>query len=246
MILLVLPAYNEEAAIVSLLERVKKFQESREAAVSIRIIVVDDGSRDQTAERVEAFRGLPITLIRHEKNMGLSGAIKTGLSYAVEAAQPDDIIVTMDSDDTHGPALMKSMLERIEQGYNVVIASRYLHDSRIVGLSRFREFLSYGASLLFRLAFPIRGVRDYTCGYRAYEARIIKEAFERWKDDFISEEGFTCMVDILLKLRQMDCIFVEVPMVLRYDRKPGVSKMNVPRTIRRTLYLLVRRRLGLP
>jgi dolichol-phosphate mannosyltransferase len=115
----------------------------------------------------------------------------------------------------------------------------------VVGLSRFREILSYGASLLFRLTFPIQGVRDYTCGYRAYEARIIKAAFERWKDDFISEEGFTCMVDILLKLRQMDCIFVEVPMVLRYDRKPGVSKMNVPRTIRRTLYLLVRRRLGL-
>ena len=55
----------------------------------------------------------------------------------------------------------------------------------------------------------------------------------------VSEEGFSCMVDILLKLRTMDLSFAEVPMILRYDLKGGASKMNVPRTVLRTLKLLL-------
>jgi dolichol-phosphate mannosyltransferase len=64
---------------------------------------------------------------------------------------------------------------------------------------------------------PIRGVRDYTCGYRAYRGRVLRQAFQRYGDDFINQEGFQCMVDILLKLRKMDVIFGEVPLILRYD-----------------------------
>jgi dolichol-phosphate mannosyltransferase len=152
----------------------------------------------------------------------------------------------MDADDTHAPALMGQMLDRVEEGYNLVIASRYLPQSRIVGLSAFRAFLSWGAGLLFRFTFPIKGVRDYTCGYRAYQAGLLRAAFEKWGNDFINQPGFSCMVDILLRLSTLEPVVVEVPLLLRYDRKPGASKMNVRRTITQTLNLMVRRRLGLP
>jgi dolichol-phosphate mannosyltransferase len=85
-------------------------------------------------------------------------------------------------------------------------------------------------------------VRDYSCGYRAYRASLLREAFARWDQDFISEPGFSCMVDILLKLDKLGAICTEVPMILRYDRKPGKSKMNVRKTIWQTLSLLIRRR----
>ena len=97
---------------------------------------------------------------------------------------------------------------------------------------------------LFQLFFPTRGIRDYTCGYRAYRASVLTEAFRRYGDDFVNQEGFQCMVDILIKLRRMDLIFREVPLILRYDLKGGASKMNVARTVRRTLELMAQRRLG--
>ena len=62
-----------------------------------------------------------------------------------------------------------------------MIASRYRR-RRVVGASLHRRVLSWGASLLLRAVFPIRGVRDYTCGYRAYRAPVLRQAFERYGD----------------------------------------------------------------
>ena len=69
-------------------------------------------------------------------------------------------------------------------------------------------------------------------------------AVARYGSRFVDTEGFQCMVDILLKLRKLDVIFGEAPMILRYDLKRGASKMRVARTIRQTLSLLAKRRLG--
>jgi len=74
---------------------------------------------------------------------------------------------------------------------------------------------------------------------------LLKKAFQEYGDEFISEAGFSCMVDILIKLRKYDPIVEEVPLILRYDQKRSISKMDVRKTIWQTLYLLVRRRLGL-
>jgi len=93
-----------------------------------------------------------------------------------------------------------------------------------------------------RAVFPIQGVRDYTCGFRAYRASILQAAFARYSEQLISQKGFSCMVDILLKLRTLepDPIMGEVPLVLRYDLKHGMSKMRAARTIVDTLVLMGR------
>src|SRR5262249_54712010 len=98
------------------------------------------------------------------------------------------------------------------------------------------------ARFLFQITFPLSGVRDYTCGYRAYHGKLLKKAFQKYGNDFIERDGFEAMVDILLKLRRMGAIFCEVPLVLRYDEKRGASKMRVFRTIRRSLSLIFNRR----
>jgi dolichol-phosphate mannosyltransferase len=74
---------------------------------------------------------------------------------------------------------------------------------------------------------------------------VLRAAVGLYRDEFINEEGFQCMVDILLKLSRMKLRFCEVPLVLRYDRKAGQSKMKVTRTAAATLLLLLRRRIGL-
>ena len=95
--------------------------------------------------------------------------------------------------------------------------------------------------MLFR-SFPVRGVKDYTCGYRAYRMELIQKAFSLYGENFINQNGFECMVDILIKLRKMEAIFREVPLVLRYDLKEGVSKMRVVKTISRSLMLIAKHR----
>jgi len=240
-ILVVLPAYNEEAALGPLLVRLARLEGQLRLALSV--LVVDDGSTDDTAGAA-ARAPLPVMIVRHPVNRGLGEAIKTGLLAAVERADDEDVIVLMDADDTHSPALIQRMVDRIEEGSDVVIASRYLPESRVAGLSAWRRFLSAGASWVFRIACPVPGVKDYTCGYRAYRALVLRDAIGRWGADFVSEPGFTCNVDILLKLSALGAVFAEVPLILRYDRKPGASKMAVGRTTRQTLALLLRHRFG--
>lgn len=132
----------------------------------------------------------------------------------------------------------------IQEGFDVVIASRYQPGSRVLGVPWFRRIMSFSASWLFRILFPTPGVRDFTCGYRAYRAGALRKAIDHYGPSFVDQTGFQCMVDIILKLRTMDVIFGEVPMLLRYDLKGGGSKMRVYKTAKSTLLLLVKRRMG--
>ena len=132
----------------------------------------------------------------------------------------------------------------IHEGCDVVIASRFESGGTVRGVPLNRHFLSIGARLLFTTLFPTRGVRDYTSGYRAYRASVVREAFAKYGDDFVGETGFSCMADVLLKLRKQGVVFGEAPLRLRYDLKGGESKMQVFRTIWLTLKLLARQRVS--
>jgi dolichol-phosphate mannosyltransferase len=240
---IVLPAYNEAEHLPALLAALRETMDDN--GIAYEVIVVDDGSRDRTGEVVEAHAGeLPVVLIRHAVNQGLGATIRDGLLAALERAAARDVVVTMDADDTHMPGLIVQMVRMIGEGYDVVIASRYRAESRLYGVPLHRRAMSRAASLLLRVIFPIRGVRDFTCGYRAYRADVLRRAVDRYHDEFVNQDGFQCMVDILLKLRPMHLIFGEVPLLLRYDRKGGDSKMDIASTAANTLLLLVRRRLG--
>jgi dolichol-phosphate mannosyltransferase len=240
---IVLPAYNEESSLPPLLESIRNALGP--ANIAYRVIVVDDGSRDQTARVArQASSRMPVELIAHAQNQGLAAAIRTGLCGALERSGSADVILTMDCDNTHPPRLIPHMLARIDAGCDVVIASRFQPGAVVVGVPRSRVLYSFAARWLFQILFPIRGVRDYTCGYRAYRAGAMRRALDRYGDRLISETGFSCMADLLLKLRQLPLRMAEVPLELRYDRRGADSKMRVWRTIRQTLLLMMRRRFG--
>jgi dolichol-phosphate mannosyltransferase len=240
---IVLPAYNEQEALSPLLDAIQQALEP--ARVHYSVIVVDDGSRDNTAGVVgEASFRMPVELVAHDMNRGLAAALRTGLSEALGRSGPDDVIVTMDCDNTHPPRLIPGMLAKLRGGRDVVIASRFQPGAQVTGVPRLRNFYSLGARWLFQILFPIKGVRDYTCGYRAYRASCLGAASERFGEKLISETGFSCMADLLLKLRQLDVEMAEVPLDLHYENRGGGSKMRVLRTIRQTLLLMMRRRFG--
>jgi dolichol-phosphate mannosyltransferase len=245
-ILVVLPAYNEAEATPRLLGRLRDV--ARTSSQPIACLLVDDGSSDGTAAAAERESGgaLPIQVVRHPENRGLHGALDTGLRTAVAQCAPDDWIVTMDADDTHPPDLITLMMARaVEQNASVVIASRFQPGAEWHGLSWDRLIFSYTVSWMFRIAWPLPNVRDYTCGYRAYRAGVIAAAYERWGAQLVNEPSFACMPDVLWKVSRLKPRFSEVPLSLHYDRKPGPSKMQVYRTIRRSLALLIKRRVGI-
>ena len=228
---IVLPVYNEEGALDRLLERIAT---AMATMGTYTVIVVDDGSTDRSAEIARARQAvMPVELVDHGRNRGLGEALRSGLVRASARAGPDDVIVTMDADDTHPPELIASMLRRIDEGSDVVIASRYAAGAREVGLSARRKLLSRGASLLLSALFPLDGARDYSCGYRAYRAPVMQRALEAYGPALVEETGFACAPEVLLKLRRLGVRTSEVPLVLRYDRKEGASKMRAMRTISR-------------
>lgn len=240
-IIIVLPAYNEEESIGPLCQSLGEAM--KEDGLSYQVLIVNDGSKDNTAQIASRFKKkMPLEIINHRKNLGLSEAIKTGLTNALERAGPGDVIVTMDADNTHTPGLILRMIRMIREGSDVVIASRYQPGSRVRGVSFSRQVISFWAGYLFRVFFPIKGVRDYTCGYRAYKATVLKRAIQRYGKSFFDQPGFSVQVDILLKMRKLDIIVTEAPLILRYDLKHGISKMKVIKTIKETLILLVKRR----
>ena len=240
---IVLPAYNEAENLGDLIQSISRSM--RVAQLDYEIVIVDDGSRDGTRDVAQSY--LPhasLTILVHTENQGLGATMRDGFDYVAKKAQPTDFVVAMDADNTHNPALIKSMISCLEEGNDVVIASRYERGSQIKGVPAFRQWLSLMASFLFRICFPVRGVKDYTCGYRAYRVQLIQEAFAKYGTGFINQNGFECMVDILIKLRKMDALFRELPLVLRYDFKKGESKMRVARTILRSLALIAKYRLA--
>ncbi|MEP6653447.1 MAG: glycosyltransferase family 2 protein [Myxococcales bacterium] len=246
MIYVVLPAYNEAKNIQPLLDSLATAM--RDGGLpNYRVLVVNDGSTDETLVRLQALQAtLPLVILDNEVNMGLAETLKRGLVAAVEMVTDEDIVVTMDADNSHSPALIKRMVLSIQEGNDVVIASRFRYGARVRGVPVHRRMLSSGASMLFRMLFPIDGVRDFTCGYRAYRATLLKRAFtDLGPSAIISEKGFSCMVDILLKIREYYPIITEVPLILRYDQKQGASKMKVMRTVTDTLKLAARRRFGI-
>jgi dolichol-phosphate mannosyltransferase len=237
----VLPAFNEEASLPPLLRRLADVARTEQ----VTVWVVDDGSADATVAVAEAgYGGLDVRVVRHLVNLGLGRAVQSGLRAALEAASPDDIVVVMDADDTHDPALIRALHAEITAGADVAICSRFVPggDDRTAPFGR--RLLSRGAAQLFHRALDVDGVRDFTSGYRAYRASLLARASAHWGERLVEEQGFACMVELLLKLRHCHPVITEVPLALRYDRKQGPSKLKLRRTVVQYLKLLVRDRLS--
>lgn len=238
-----LPAYNEERSLPGLLERfIAVAPELERRGAKLRVLVVDDGSTDGTIATAESFKDrLDLEVIPHGVNRNLGAGLRTGLTGALKRCSAGDLVATMDADNTHDPDLLPRMWEILEgEKADLVIASRYCPGGEEIGLTKLRQLLSRGASFLLSVVARVPGARDYTCGYRLYRASLLQRAFAAWGDRLIEEVGFVCMAELLVKLGRGGARVREAPLILRYDRKEGASKMKVMKTISR--YFVMARR----
>lgn len=245
MIWVIFPAWNEERVIrPTLLALWQAFRGRNEAYTAV---LVDDGSTDRTvaearAAVAESGGELKLEVLSHEQNRGLGAGLRTGIYWVVDRAADDDVLVTLDADNTHPPALIPSLVEQVRNGADLSIASRYRTGSEVHGVPGHRRALSDVASVLFQSLYPIPGVRDYTCCFRAYRIPLLRRARAVYGEDLCTARGFEAVMDLLLRLGPLGMKVSEIGFVLDYGDRVGQSKMKVIRTIRSTLLLLLRRR----
>ena len=245
MIYVIFPAFNEQKVIRPTLLALVEAMRGRD--LPYRAVLVDDGSSDRTVAEVEAAvadsgGALPLTVLKHEVNRGLGAGLRTGIYWCLDHATDDDIIVTLDADNTHPPALIPTLVERVNQGYDLAIASRYRSGAEVHGVPGYRRALSDVGRLVFQSLYPIPGVRDYTCCFRAYRVPILRRARRVYGDDLCTAKGFEAVMDLLLRLGPLGVKVSEIGFVLDYGERVGQSKMKVLKTIRSTIALLGRRR----
>jgi dolichol-phosphate mannosyltransferase len=226
MIYILLPAYNEEHSIDRLFDMIRSKMGSMQW--DYRIIVCNDGSIDKTQQKLEYYaKRMPVQVISHKYNRGLGETARDLIEHAVEVCGDDDAIVRMDCDATHEPEYLERLILKLQEGYDVVVASRFLPGGGQLGVDSYRAFISRGASLFMKLILPIPGLKDFSCGFRAYRGSILKKAVSVYKNDFVQLKGlgFTCTLEKVMKLKIIGAKFAEVPFVLRYDKKMSSSKM---------------------
>jgi dolichol-phosphate mannosyltransferase len=224
MIWIFLPAYDEEKALPKLLRTIKKSFEGH----SYCVVVVNDGSKDKTANILAKYRAeMPLDVITHPINRGLGETERDGFEYIAAHSSPADVIVRVEGDDTHDPKYIFDLIHKLEEGYDVVNTSRFQPGGDQLGVDSYRAFISYMANIFMRIVFGIQGVSDFSCGFRAYRAKVVQDALKIFGDNLIQLRGlgFTSTLEIIVKLHLIGCRFAEVPFILRYDKKEGASKM---------------------
>ena len=165
--LVVLPTYDERENIERVLRRV------REAAPHAHVLVVDDASPDGTAELAEAVaRELgSISVLRRSGPMGLGSAYRDGFRWGLERGY--DVLVEMDADLSHDPAVLPVLLRTIDDGADLVIGSRYVAGGVSADWSFARRAISRIGCRYAQLMLGLP-TRDATSGYRAYRAAALR------------------------------------------------------------------------
>ena len=228
MIYLLLPAYNEELSLPKLLPKIK--EELIKRGKEFKLVVVDDGSTDDTASILEGFKNddkLNLTVLTHPINRGLGETERDGFEYIANIANDEDVIIRVEGDDTHDPKFILDIYNKLNEGFDVVNTSRFQPGGDQVGLNWYRRTLSKAANMFMKFMFNIKGVKDYSCGFRGYRVPVIKNSIAIFGNNFVQLRGlgFTATLEVIVKLKMLGCKFAEVPFVLRYDMKESESKM---------------------
>jgi len=206
----VIPTWNERENVRPLLSRLAGVLAGRD----YRLIVVDDGSPDGTADMVREYqeRNSRVVLIQREGKSGLASAVLKGAE-----ACDSDFVVMMDADFSHEPEAVPSLIDKLAQRYDVVVGSRYVQGAKLIGWPLFRRLISWGATAIARTLLRA-GARDPLSGFAAFKRKVLLDLPTRY-----SAREFKLLLEVLVTKAPLKV--AEVPITFT-EREKGASKMG--------------------
>ncbi|MBI2431169.1 MAG: glycosyltransferase family 2 protein [Candidatus Levybacteria bacterium] len=221
-VVIIIPTYNEKGNIERVIEilETKIFPQIKNH--QMHILVVDDTSPDGTAVTVEGLmmKNKNLHLLKNGEKLGLGAAYVRGMTHAVEKLQAE-IMFEMDADLSHDPRKVPEFLRKIDEGYDMVIGTRYSQGGSIPqNWGLLRKTYSVFGNLLVRSILMRFWIHDWTGGFRA----LRKEVFLKEKKELASFRGYTFQVSFLHKTVRDGFKVAEVPIHFT-DRTLGRSKI---------------------
>jgi dolichol-phosphate mannosyltransferase len=228
----VLPTYSERENICELIPIILK------KGPNIKVLVVDDNSPDGTGQAVAemARTSERVSLLSRSGKFGLGTAYVDGFKWVLKHSDAD-YIMEMDADFSHNPDRIPDFVARVDEGYDVVIGSRYLKGVSVVNWPIRRLILSYAASRYARWATGIP-LKDQTTGYKCFRRRVL-EALDL---DGICSDGYAFQIELNYRAMEQGFELAEIPIIFE-DRQNGYSKMN-RRIVWEAVWMVWRLRLG--
>ena len=225
---IIVPTYNERENIEQLVEQLLA------QPLDLGVIIVDDNSPDGTgeiADRLAAEHPDQVQVIHREGKLGLGTAYVAGFYRAM--SEGVDFIVTMDADFSHPPERIPALVAKVEQGYDLVIGSRYVPGGKAIQCTLVRKMLSWGANAFARTLLGLKA-HDTTAGFRCYR----REVLESIALDQIFANGYSFLMEMLYKVQRKGWRIGEVPIIF-HNRRQGVSKIS-RNEIYKALYTVLR------
>ncbi|MFA5995902.1 MAG: glycosyltransferase family 2 protein [Patescibacteria group bacterium] len=203
----VIPAYNECKTVLTVAQKVKNFVD--------QVLVVDDGSQDNTYEQLKHLAP-NIIVLRHEINLGKGAALKTGCDAAVQAGA--DYIVCLDADSQHDPKSIPSFIKAFNNQNNqvdVVFGVRQFNNRMPFMMLMGNKALSVMINLLFHVL-----VHDTQSGFRAFTSQAYKML--RWKSN-----GYEVETEIIVRMSQHELQYTEVDIdTIYHDSYKGTTALD--------------------
>lgn len=197
-ILICVPAYNEAERIADVVSKSRQYADD--------VIVYDDGSTDDTYQ-VALSAGA--TVIRNPDNKGYGVAIRSLFQAAKERGA--EVMVTLDSDGQHDPDQIPALIKPLNQGFDIVIGSRFLRNDDEGKVPRYRSFGIKTITRLTQVA-SYGKITDSQSGFRAYNKNALSKIN-------LFEDGMSVSTEILLRAGEKKLSTTEVPITVRYDVK---------------------------
>ena len=206
----IIPTYNEKENLPVLAEEIMALETPPD------ITIVDDNSPDGTGRLADelAKKNQSITVIHRSGKAGLGTAHLAGFTAVIDEA---DLILTMDADLSHDPQHIPALIAKIEQGYDIVVGSRYIEGGS-VDFKMWRRALSYGGNLFAAATLGLR-THDNTSGFRCYQ----REALDKILKNKFTAEGYSFLIEILYRAKQAGLRLGETP-IHYVDRRYGETK----------------------
>jgi glycosyltransferase involved in cell wall biosynthesis len=211
----IVPTYNERENIEALVTQLLAL------SIGVNVIIVDDNSPDGTgeiADRLATQHQGRVAVIHRSGKLGLGTAHIAGFRRAL--SEGADLICTMDADFSHNPRYVPDLVDRIDQGYDLVIGSRYVEGGGTSGCTRSRKLLSQGANAFARATLGLHA-HDATAGFRCYRRQVL----EGVGLDEIRADGYSFLIEMLYRVQRLGWRVGESP-ILFENRRQGVSKIS--------------------